>query len=504
MSGAKWAAARQPPPFNVDVGRYSRLGLRALWLLLVYAGFMAWFGFSTLTLRAVGLLPPSLVQLVAFSIALLAMGCLWWCRRALSEGLNRFMDGLAAMPGRGWLLACLAVGLILRLTWALTFHGLPNSDGATYLSLAKAMLAGQDYAVGGARAYWPPGYPLFLIPWLVLFDIDRWAILAGNAFLFVVSVLGVRALARFALDAGTERVAIMLVCIWPNLIFQAGMPEKEQLLVALMPWILATAVSAAQHARPSMAASLAAVSGVLLGAANLVQPAFILFPVVLIGLWAIAVHGGGRKLLLSLAIVVGAAASIAPWTLRNFEIFDRFVLISTNGGIGLYGANNPRAGGGYFEHWADTDLLQMDELTADREGRYRALDWIKSNPGAAAKLAFEKNIRFMGDDSVAAYQTLKRGAATQNTLTYLIFKGCSNVFWLAIWSLMLAPLLVGVWRNPPANIVWIAAAAGFIYGFTLHSLAESAGKYHVYAIGLLCLLFPCVVRGSRATTNTAS
>lgn len=476
------------------VTSYLRL---ALALLLVYAGLMAWFGFSSLAGRSMAALSRPQVELAALLVTLFAGTSSWLLRHKISAGLNRVMDGAAEIESKRWLSCWLAIGLALRLAWALGFDGRPNSDGGTYVLLAKAMLAGDDYAAGGTRAYWPPGYPLFLIPWLVLFDIDRWAILASNLFLFVVSVLGVRALARLGADAGTERLAILLICLWPNLIFQSGMPEKEQVLVALMPWILASAVLAALRPRRSTAAFPAVISGLLMGAANLVQPALMLFPAVLFCFWALATRRIGRTILLGLAFVVGVTATVAPWTLRNFQVFNRWVLISTNGGIILYGANNPRANGGYFEYWGESDLLRMDELTVDREGRRRALDWMTSNPGSVAALAFEKNLLFMGDDAVGAYQTLKRGGATDSAVAYAVVKLYANLSWLAFWSMLLSSLFAG-WRGSAlTGRLGLIAAGGFIYGFALHSLAESAGKHHVYAIGLLCVLLPCVARGSR-------
>jgi hypothetical protein len=190
--------------------------------------------------------------------------------------------------------------------------------------------------------------------------------------------------------------------------------------------------------------------------------------------------------------ILGMAIVIAPWTLRNYRTFDAFVLVSTNGGFGIYGANNARANGGYFDKWPD-DLMRMPELEADREAKRRAAEWIVANPGPFLGLAFEKNIRFMGDDAVGVYQTLKAGKGTPNAAVYAVAKAGSNIFWLALWAVLAAGLLAS-WRGrkylPPSGLIIPFA---FLYFLLLHSVAESSGKYHVLTEGILSVLVPMIL-----------
>ena len=190
--------------------------------------------------------------------------------------------------------------------------------------------------------------------------------------------------------------------------------------------------------------------------------------------------------------VLGMAIVIGPWTLRNYRVFDQFVLVSTNGGFGVYGANNPQATGGYLERWPE-DLMRMSELDADREGKRRAAAWIVANPARFLTLALEKNILFMGDDATGAYQTLKRGKGSPSVTTYAAAKAGSNLFWLATWALLLWGLLAnwsGRKRNDPAVLI---VPMAFLYFLLLHSIVESSGKYHVLTIGVLSVLVPMVL-----------
>ena len=100
----------------------------------------------------------------------------------------------------------------------------------------------------------------------------------------------------------------------------------------------------------------------------------------------------------------------------------------------------------------------------------------------------------MGDDAAGVFQSLKRGGGTDNPVTYGATKLFANAFWLGFWCLALAALLVPRRRDDRMNTVHLLVSAAFLYGFALHSVAESAGKYHVYATAALCVLLPLTVQ----------
>jgi Dolichyl-phosphate-mannose-protein mannosyltransferase len=456
---------------------------------LTYASVMACFGVTVLTARA---LAPSSSQLSWIGggvVSLTILAVLWWGRRTLTAWITCACAASVRIPERSWVALCLSAGILLRLAWITAFPATPASDGATYLDLAHKLLSGEAYVANGTRAYWPPGYPFLLIPWLAVIPNDRLAISLLNLVLFLCGALGVWKLARLSIGPGYARVALLLFALWPNLIFQAGIPEKEQALVAVLPWILV--LSLVRGTSPPSPSKIF-LGGVLLGAAALVQPILQLFPAVLLCYWLICCPRVIVALRMILLTGVAMLIVIGPWTLRNYRVFDRFVLISTNGGFGLYGANNSAATGGYLEHWPD-DLMHMPELDADREARKRASLWIISNPSRFVALAFEKNILFMGDDAVGPYQTMKRGKASSSEVAYAVVKGGSNLYWLAAWSLLLLGLLAswsGHQRIAP-DLLLIPFA--FLYFFLIHSIVESSGKYHVLTIGILSVLIPMVL-----------
>jgi hypothetical protein len=493
-------AQAAPPSASKPIALSRRAAEPTVRALLIYAGVMAWFAVPVLTVRSLAPGSTLLPWIAGATASLSLVALLWTFRASVASRYTSLLKAISLIPERSWVAVCLTTGILIRLVWIAAFPGSPVSDGATYVGLARKLIAGEPYLAGGTLAYWPPGYPLFLVPWLVLIPLERVAIVTANLLLFVAGALGVRSLAQRVSDDGSMRVALALFVVWPNLAFQAGMPEKEQVLVALLPWIVSLAVLKNSDVLPFRKCLL---GGLLLGMATLVQPALQLFPAVLLGYWLICSRSFTASLRMLVFTVLGMAIVIGPWTLRNYRIFDQFVLVSTNGGFGVYGANNPEATGGYLERWPE-DLMRMPELEADREGKRRAAAWIVANPARFLNLAFEKNILFMGDDATGAYQTLKRGKGSHSEMTYAAAKAGSNLFWLAIWALLLWGLLAngaGRKRNDPAVLI---VPLAFLYFLLLHSIVESSGKYHVLTIGVLSVLVPMVLTSRYRQINASS
>lgn len=384
-----------------------------------------------------------------------------------------------------------ALGLILRAGWIALFPVEAGSDGAVYLGLAERLAQDGAYEWAGTKAYWPAGYPLFLAPWVAIFDDSRTAYLVSNLVLFVVGAFGVAALARFLAGARAGNFAALLLAIWPNLVFLAGTPEKEVLVLALLPWATFWMLAALNCSGRGLSVFQA---GLLLGACTLVQPSLQFLPFVA----AILLVGSARQTRIgfsqALLVVLGAALVVAPWTYRNYLVFDTPVLVATNGGSNLYRANNALATGGYTPR-GEVDLSSLDELAQDKEGRRLAVQWIKANPGRFLELLFEKQIRFMGDDAVGAYSTFKVGGAELSAALYAALKALANAWWMSIW------LLIGfaAWRSrggaPSVSPLWLTPSWIWLYLFAIHSVFESAGKYHVPVLWVLCVVAGVLMAG---------
>jgi hypothetical protein len=452
------------------------------WLDAVLA-LLATFALLATPLQALRLttqLPTALSFAISCAFACTCLGLIARHSVSLADSLRRISISLSRPPL--WSIALL--GLALRVIWIALFPAEAASDGKVYLDLGLRLSEGQEYENAGTRAYWPIGYALFLAAWLKLPIDSTYAYLLANLFSYLLGVFGVAFLARTLAGDQAARIAALLFAIWPNLIFNSATPEKEMLVLALLPWATAFLLGST-HDNASRWLTLPA--GLLMGAATLVQPSLQFIPLVgavfLLGIGGVS----GRRLASAALLIASAALVIAPWSIRNYQLFDQFVLVSTNGGDVLYRANNPIATGGYQPR-GEIDLSQLDEIERDKLGRRYAFEWIRTNPAAFAALVAEKQVLFMGDDAVGVYTTLKVGKASTDGRLYALLKAASNAWWLLVWACLLAFSLASLRRPRLMPALGRAPIWLWLYLFAIHSLFESTGKYHVPVISVLCVL----------------
>lgn len=456
------------------------------WLLILFAA-LALFATPLQMMRLVEIFSEPIRIGVSAIFAAVAGGAALLFKRWFPNALGRVFRAFSYV--RVW--QTVVLGLILRVGWIALFPAQAGSDGAVYLELAQRLEQGGVYEMAGTKAYWPAGYPLFLVPWVAIFDDLRTAYLASNLALFVVGTLGVASLARFLAGDRAGNSAALIFAIWPNLVFLVGTPEKEVLVLALLPW--ATFWILAALNRSGRGCSVLG-AGVLLGACTLVQPSLQFLPFVT----AILLIGSAHKMRIgfvqALLVVVGAALVVGPWTYRNYLIFDTPVLVATNGGSNLYRANNSLATGGYTPR-GEVDLGELDELAQDKTGRRLAVEWIKANPRRFFDLLVEKQIRFMGDDAGGVYATFKVGGGVAGDTLYAILKALANAWWMLMWLLVGLAAWLRRSETQYACLIWLTPIWIWLYLFAIHSVFESAGKYHVPVLWVLCVLIGVLFAG---------
>lgn len=457
------------------------VGMQTLYAVPAYA----WKGLFG-QLSALG---ASLSAVFAIGAALLA----FTFREQIVRGVARAAGWLGTWERRAWWLAALGGGLVIRWLWIVWFPAQPQvSDHAVYLGLARRLASGDVYHVAGTDAYWPPGYAMFLAPILELVSSDAAAIVAGNLLLFLAMVLVVYRLGKALGSEALARLAVLLFVLWPNHIALTGLAKKEALQLVLFAWSLLAYVEAvrAGHLRQSILWSLLA--GASLAGASFAQPSSLLAPSIFIAYEVISRHGRaalGRVVFL----VIGMMLVLAPWTLRNYAVLDAFVPISTNGGYGLYTANNPNATGGHLEG-IEKEFAGLDEVSASRAASARAFEWIRENPLSFAKLGWHKQILLLGDDSDAVAWTMdimhKFGGRP-----YFAVKGLANLFWMLLVALAAVQAAAALGRSrlaPPPEMLLLALTVLYVYA--IDSVAQSGSRHHIFVTTALILLAAGAVR----------
>lgn len=266
------------------------------------------------------------------------------------------------------------------------------SDETDYHLLADSLVEGDGYRdpEGEWTAFRPPGYPFFLRAvyslWhnpLLVTSIQA-LLLAGSG------VLMVRLMQR-------ENGVLLglpgwMILSYPVLLYTSTTLYPQTLGGFLLLMIL-TLLS------PPDALWKCSLAGLALGFLILCMPAFMLTaPFLALCLWLSSSSPFPRRLL-KIAILAGCSLLIvAPWTYRNYRVFDTLVPVSTNSGLNLYFGNSPHtrpSSGATINRSHLQPLLEdMNEVERDHFYRDLALGWVREYPVEALRLYAGKVLHY--------------------------------------------------------------------------------------------------------------
>lgn len=248
-------------------------------------------------------------------------------------GLTAKRDGQETL-----LAAILLVAMALRLG-ALVFWPQPLAgDAVLYDQLAASLVSGSGFSKGAGEpqtAVRGPGYPFFVGAFYAVFGHQTLPIYLAQILLEGLTLFWLYRLALAVMgSARGALIAALFYALYPPFIQQAISLYSEtiyDLLLLLSLWVFFLAT---QRARLRWFV----LSGFIFGAANLVRPATILFPIWLAAcLWPLRRRVGlWRPALVLIAVSV---LVLAPWTVRNQRLFGTFVPVSTLSGLNFYQAH---------------------------------------------------------------------------------------------------------------------------------------------------------------------
>ena len=391
---------------------------------------------------------------------------------------------------RAWKISWLAIGLLLRVLWVAVLPAPLRSDSLVYFHRAKDLVERHAYA----GTFWPPGYPLFLSPFLRIFGSHQWAVTVSSFLLFVVTYWITAHLAQRMGGEWTVRVALVLVAIWPGYLTLIGVGAKELLLGALLPGAVLAYLSAGEGDKGNP--GLLILAGVLTGWAILSQPANLLFPAIYFGYEVIRGKINRQSVRRLILVAASMTITILPWTVRTYLVYGRVVLVTTNGGSVFYRANNPKANANYIPE--GERKLSSDEFEADKEGYRLAFSWIRSHPGAFLILCLRKQVAYLGDDSIGFYETLKRSLAIEKG--YFFAKMTGNGFWLVLWWVLFLEAR-RLRKAGTHRINLLLCMLPLLLQWAIDSIFESEARHHVPHIVFLAVLIGAALSPNFAASS---
>ncbi len=260
-----------------------------------------------------------------------------------------------------------AIAFGLRLVATVMFEGLPagpsresfGADGVEFNAIAANLVRHGEFSIraGHPTSFRAPGFPFALAAVYAVTGADDFR--AARLFQCSVGALLCLAVYMLAREMTTPSIGLAsaaLVAGYPNVLYYALHFASEPLYTLLLTasvWLCVRGV------RRSSTASFAW-SGTALGLAALTRPvAFYFGP-----LFAVAVLGIDRRQPALAARHVAAfclalLVPVVPWAVRNYQVHDRWLPFTSNGGSTFWGSNNqivlddPR----YRGQWVSTERL---------------------------------------------------------------------------------------------------------------------------------------------------
>jgi 4-amino-4-deoxy-L-arabinose transferase-like glycosyltransferase len=289
-------------------------------------------------------------------------------------------------------LALVLLALAIRLAAVGLLAGIApveNDLALRYDPIAFSLLAGEGFRRDGMpTAVSPPVYPLFLAAVYGVFGASEGAARIALAVVDAATVGLVFLLARRLFGARTAVFAALGAAFLPYSIVQIVYGGSDTLFLFLHTAFLAAFV----HAWLSGRRGAFAAAGALLGAATLCRAVPLLLPALLVALLLAAGRAPMRQRAVRAALLaVCFTAVVAPWIVRNYLVFDRFVPVQTLGGLHLFLAtyDDDRPPGAA----AGEETVILDGVARDRSLFERAVDRIREDPGRYLRSSGRRLVR---------------------------------------------------------------------------------------------------------------
>ena len=241
-------------------------------------------------------------------------------------------------------------------------------------------------------AIYPPGHSFVIAAVQFLLGYTYPPVAFFVCLMVVAVTLMVYQLARQAYGEQTARLAALAIAFMPSWLLYGDL--EYDLMLGFFEVLLLFLF----FHRPLQKHSFLwlALYGLLMGFTCLIKPIALLFPMVIFFIYLGLRINWFAALKRALVIALFMLVAISPWTIRNYLVMKKFVLISTNFGVILHTANNPEATG--LEMMMKPTPEMTDEVIMNDMRIRMALDYISNNPRHFAQLTAYRIVWTWGSD----------------------------------------------------------------------------------------------------------
>ena len=349
------------------------------------------------------------------------------------------------------------------------FHGRQaGADAIEFNAIALNLVQGEGYSIeaGHPTAFRAPGFPLLLAGLYRISYENYFLVYLVQCLLGGITCGLIYLLAKELVDVRTAWVCSALsVFYFPSIYFSTLFLSET-----LFSFCLVLGISAFLRYLRTGSMLMLIGSGVALGWATLTRPSAILLLPMLAWVVIVGKASHRRPMLASAAFVVAFVCVLVPWAARNYSVYGKLVLLTTNGGSTFYGGNNDQVlhHPQYWGGWLSTTYLPgrasidaaPDEVSHDKREWQLGFEWLSSHLWATPALVLFKFVRFWLPEFTSGNQKfVALSVFTCIPFLVLFLQGIRRCVadrsywtlpWAAVHSVLAAALITAVvfWGSP--------------------------------------------------------
>jgi len=278
-------------------------------------------------------------------------------------------------------------------------------DQVSYDALARSLLEGRGYSftknwypftpANTPTAHWSFLYPLFLAGTYAVTGYHPLVArlfqgaVGGALLCFLVYRIG-----RRVANEETGLVAAALAAVYGYFVYYNVALMTETFFIVLVLLTLYLSIELKENPTPIGWVGL----GLSLGLASLLRQTVLLFvPFLLFWLFLELRSRGIRWWYFTIPVVI-IILFISPWTLRNYRVYQKFLLLNSNAGYALFASSHPHLG----TDWRNDEVVVpvpeelkgQNEAELDKALTRRGIEFILSDPRRYLLLTLDKTLEY--------------------------------------------------------------------------------------------------------------
>lgn len=380
----------------------------------------------------------------------------------------------------GW--SALLFAFLLRVGWALPVPVIPVSDSNAYDVFAQNIAAGYGFSwrPGELTAYWAVGTAAVYALIYSFFGHSYVPIVVLNIMVGLGTVALAMSLARRWLGPAPAVLTGWILAIWPLMIQFTTILASEMLFNFC---VLAAFWMASMPGWKWLSRAVA--TGVVLAAAVYIRPvALLLAPLIFLQEALIQRRLASAVAACAVSCVV-MIALILPWSFRNLDVFDRFVLVSTNAGTNFWMGNNPKTTGGYMPE-PETGIA--NEADRDRHLNQKAWEYIGQEPLAFVARTLKKAVLLHDRESIGVAWNEKGLEQRFGSGVLMPLKLISNTYWWLMLACAGYGLILLLRQRTWLEFLTLPPLIAWVYYTAVHSITVIGDRYHIPSDPFIAML----------------